>query len=81
MSNFKFELNIKGVDALRKSPEMHAVIQKYADNVVANAGDGFEQHLFVGKKRLAITVTPGSVAASKKNLKENTLVKALGAAK
>ena len=74
------KINYAGVGELLRSPEMDNVLKGYADAVVNNAGEGFVSHRYEGK-RIAYTITPDSVQASNKNKKENTLVKALGAAR
>lgn len=81
MNNLRFELNGAGVRELLKSPEMNSVLAQCADAVVSNAGEGFEKHIYVGNKRIAYTITAETVKAYRSNMKHNTLVNALGAAK
>lgn len=81
MANYKVEVNIQGVRDLLRSEEVNNICSACADRVVASAGEGYEKRLYVGERRLAYTIVPTSIEASKKNLKHNILVKALGAAK
>lgn len=78
MSNVKIELNSAGIREMLKSPEIEAECKKHAQNVADKAGDGFEVNTMVGKTRVNAMVYAATNAAYSKNLKENTLLKALG---
>lgn len=75
------KLNYGGVRELLKSAEMDSVLSGYASAVVNAAGDEFEAHKYTGASRIAYTVTPSTPRAAAIASRENTLLKALGAAK
>lgn len=81
MAKAIFDMNWSGVSTLLKGKEMQDICSRLGDQVVAQAGEGYEKTVHVGSRRCYATITPTSIEASKKNLKHNTLVKALGAAK
>lgn len=72
------ELNSAGIQELLKSSEIEAVCKEYADKVANRAGTGYEVNTQVGKTRVNAMVFADSFAARKDNLKNNTLLKALG---
>lgn len=72
------ELNSAGIQELLKSAEIESVCKEYADKVANRAGDGYEVNTQVGKTRVNAMVYADSFAARKDNLKNNTLLKALG---
>lgn len=82
MSSFKFVLNRKGVMELLNSGEMAGVIAEAADGVSGRAasmtGLDYETVVMHGKKRVNGFVQAGSAHAYYENLKNNTLIKALG---
>lgn len=81
-SSFRFELNRAGVRELLQSSEMQTVLQEAAERVRSNAGSmtslEYRSQVRVGKNRAVATVAADSAAAYYENLKNNTLVKALG---
>lgn len=81
MSKVKFTLNRKGVGELLKGGEMQAILSEAGNQVAKNAGKGFEAKTVVRPTRAVTTIAPDSVAAHFKNLKENTLLTALGGGK
>ena len=60
MSNVKFELNLPGLNALMKSPEMQSALNAAAKQIAQNSGDGtdFETAHPIGF--IAIASTRGS---------------------
>ena len=74
---FKFELNSAGVRALLQGPQIQTVLTKYASNIRARAGDGYEQDIHVGKNRANAMVWAESFKAKGDNKKNNTLLKAV----
>ena len=42
VSNVKFELDLKGLNELMKSPEMQGVLNDAAQKIAGAAGDGYE---------------------------------------
>lgn len=77
MSNFKFELNRAGVRELLKGGEMKNIVEGYASEIRGRAGPDYEQDSYVGKTRVNAMVYPGSPEAYYRNLKHNTLLKAI----
>lgn len=81
MSNIKFELNGEGVAEILKCEEIKGLCTEYAQQVANHAGEGFvtEDHIY--KKRAGATVKSDNPKSYYKNLKHNTLLKALGQVK
>ena len=80
MSKVQVKLNYKGVQELLKSSEMDAILDEYADRVMKQLDDGYEvEH----RKTDRAVVAVGAVTAKARvqNSRDNTLLKALGAAK
>ena len=81
MGNIKFELNSEGIKKLLKSSEMQAGLKEYVSKVQNSAGEGYTVSSYVGKSRANVSVHAKTKKAKKDNLKNNTLLKALGSAK
>lgn len=81
-SSFRFELNRAGVRELLRSGEMQNVLREAAQGVQNKAsgmtGLEYSAEVKVGKNRAVATVACDSAHAYYENLKNNTLVKALG---
>lgn len=85
MSKVKIELNLPGVNAMMKSPEIQAALQSAGEAVAAAASNmsggeayGVRTHL---ASYVAITnVYPESRKAARANLEDNTLISGVGAA-
>ena len=75
MSDFKFELNRKGVRELLKSEEMQEVLMSYAKSVQNRAGEGYSIH--VGKNRANVSVQTIDDNGMRDNLEKNTLLRSL----
>lgn len=78
MANFKFELNTAGVRELMQSSEMMAICEQYANNAVAQLGDGYEASTYTGKTRVNASVIATSYEARKENSENNSILKAVG---
>ena len=78
MAKTKFELNRSGVRELLRSPEMMAVCQDYANRALSSLGDGYEVSTMTGRNRVNAEVRAETFEARKENLKNNTILKALG---
>lgn len=78
MAKFKFVLNRQGVSELMNSSEMQDVLSGYASQIQQSAGDGYEMDVKPGKRRASARVKPAAAKAYFKNLRGNTLLKALG---
>lgn len=77
MSKMVFKLNKSGVRELLKGEDMKKVLSEKADEIVGRCGDGFEAKENVGTNRANVLIKTNSVRAYYKNLKENTILKAL----
>ena len=80
MSNVRVEMNYAGVRELLKSSEMKSVLDGYANSVMQQLDDGYEiEHRTTDRAVVAIGAV--TVKARVQNSRDNTLLKALGAAK
>lgn len=80
MSKIQVKLNYKGVRELLKSSEMKSVLDGYADRVMKQLGDGYEVERRT-TDRAVVAVGATTAKARVDNSRNNTLLKALGAAK
>lgn len=81
LANFKFELNRDGVKELLQSEEMQKVLAKKADEVLRRLpsyGNGYGKTSGMTSERAKVTVGTRTNRAARENLKNNTLLKALG---
>lgn len=74
MNNFSFELNREGVAELLHSNEMEEVLMEYANNIQSRAGKGFRAKQL---RTRVVVVEAYTDKAKEKNLKNNTLLKAV----
>ncbi len=81
MSKVKIVLNRDGVRSLLRSAEMQAICEQHASNARSKLGDGYEVSTFVGKNRCNASVKAVSKKARKENMKDNTILKAIGSGK
>ena len=77
-NNMKFELNRAGVGELLKGSAMQGVLSSYGDSIASGLGDGHSKNVAVLGTRAVCSVHADTYAARKKNLEQNTLLKALG---
>lgn len=80
MSKVKVELNSSGMIRLFKDANIQAVCRNVAESVARNTGmeDGYNVSTWVGPFRAGATVWCDSPEATKDNLENNTMLKALG---
>lgn len=78
MADIKIKLNSAGVQEMLKSVGAQSVCAEHAKRVLARCGDGYEMDTYIGQRRVNCGVYPATAKAYYKNLKENTLLKALG---
>lgn len=76
MSDIKFELNRAGVRELLKSPGIQSALIASAGKIRNRAGNDYD--VYVGANRANVSVRTGSEAAERDNLRNNTLLKAIG---
>ena len=81
MSKFKFELNSDGVKSLLLGEEMKNVLNEYGQRVAKNTGKSsdYEVDVKAFKTRASARIACNNQKALSDNLKNNTLLKALGA--
>lgn len=80
MSKVTVKLNYKGVQELLKGDTMRNFLDEYADRVMKQLDDGYEvEHR--DTDRAVVSVGAVTAKARVQNSKNNTLLKALGAAK
>lgn len=80
MSNFKFELNLPGLNELMKSGEMQNYLLNAGNVVAKSAGEGYEAEVHLADYVAISNVYPTTFKSRRDNLNNNTLVKAIGAA-
>lgn len=81
MGKVRFELNRSGVRELLLSDEMGDAVSAYGQKILDSAGEGYEKDLYRGRNRVNSMVWPETIHAKNSNMKHNTLLKAMGAAK
>ena len=81
MANCKFVLNRAGVRELLKSEEMLEICREHAKDVQQRAGEGFVAEDRHYPSRNGVAVRADSPEAYNRNMKHNTLLKALGGSK
>ena len=74
----KIELNRAGVRELMRSQEMMDVCEGYANRAAGMLGEGYEVSTHVGTNRVNASVAAITYAAKKDNLKNNSILKAIG---
>lgn len=77
MSKVKIELNSAGVRDMLRSPEMQALLEERAQNVLNSLGVGYDKSLMVGKNRANVSIMVTTYDAYRDNLSNNTILKAL----
>ena len=81
MSKVKFELDIRGLNELMKSPEMKSILDQEGAKVAGRAsgmsGEQFGHRTHVADYVAITNVYPDSKEAARDNYNNNTLLKAL----
>lgn len=77
MSKFKFYLHEQGVRELMQSEEMQEILEEKANEMLGVLGEGYTKETRVGYTRANTNVIADSYEARIKNLKHNTLLKAV----
>lgn len=78
MADIKIELNRSGVAELMKSQEMLGLCESLAQKAAGSLGDGYEVTTYVGRTRANASIHAVTDKARKDNLKNNSLLKAIG---
>ncbi|MBE5852272.1 MAG: hypothetical protein E7299_04870 [Lachnospiraceae bacterium] len=79
MANVKVEINYKGLLELFKNEQIKEKCISVANNVAQIAGEGYNVSNWTGPHRAGATVWCDSYDAIRDNMKNNTMLKALGA--
>lgn len=76
----KFELNRAGVRELLKSPDMRDILQDYGNQAINRLGEGYEAVPGDTSEsvRAKVKVTATTYKTRRDNLKNNTILKAVG---
>lgn len=78
ISNLKITLDRKGVRELLKSQEMMNICTEFAYRAQSHLGEGYAVTYMTGKNRVNASIFAETPEAQKENLKNNTILKALG---
>lgn len=84
MGEFKFELNHAGAVELLQSPELVSLIESLGNQcaeAASSKGVEYKSETAVRGDRVSAKITPDNPHAYYSNLKNNTLLKALGSIK
>lgn len=74
----KFELNLAGLNELMKSSEMQAALLEAGKAVASAAGEDFDAEVHQASWVAISNVYPTTIEAYRRNLRDNTLIKAVG---
>lgn len=77
-SKIRIELNTKGIGELLKSQEMAALVEDRAQAVAGRADGNYNVGTVHAQTRVIATVEAADSKTRRQNLKNNTLLKALG---
>ena len=80
MADVKFKLNLPGLNELMKSSEMQSALLEAGNAVASAAGSDYAAEVHTANYIAISNVYPDSKAAASENFKDNTLLKAIGAA-
>lgn len=80
MAKLRFELDRTGVGELLKSSEVRAVLHQYGDGAVSRLGEGYEatDSDTSSSKRAKVMVRATTFKTRRDNVKNNTILKAVG---
>ena len=81
MSKVKFELNRAGVRELLRSPEMLKICHDAGEQALQRLGPGYQITSHTGKNRVNVSVGPATAEAYFDNLRNNSVLKAVGSVK
>lgn len=77
--NVRFELNLKGLNELMKSPEITEAVYEAGKAVAEAAGEGYAAEVHQARYISISNVYGETEKAKRENLRDNTLLKAVGA--
>ena len=79
MGKVKFELNLPGLNTLMKSGEMQAQLQAAGEAVAGVADGNYGVRVHEASFVAIANVYPEDAESNRKNMKNNELIKAIGA--
>lgn len=79
MKRIKVKINSAGAEAILKSDEVLADLERRAKAIAAAAGDGFETSSMVGQSRARAGVGTGTREAMRSEAEDRSLTRALDA--
>ena len=81
MAKVEFKLNKKGLEELLSSPQMQAVLEQKAQEIVDRAGEGYSYKISQGTKakinRKTAFINTDTPESAQDNLENNTILKSL----
>lgn len=78
MAKVEIVLNPAGVRELLKSDDIMQICKEHANRAVSALGDGYAVNTYVGANRVNAEVSAETFLARRDNMKNNTILKALG---
>ena len=77
MSNIRVELNHDSIREYLHTPELLELLKGYADEAAAQLGEGYEAETYHAATRNIASVYADTDEARKKNLENNSILKAV----
>lgn len=77
MSDIRVELNSEGIRQYLHTPELLALLKGYADKAAGQLGEGFAADTYHAAGRNIASVYADTPEARKKNLENNSILKAV----
>ena len=77
MSNIRVELNSEGIRQYLHTPELLDLLKGYADKAAGQLGEGFAADTYHAAERNIASVYADTPEARKKNLENNSILKAV----
>lgn len=74
----RVELDTDSVRALMQSPEMQSILLETADEIRDRCGEGYASDCIIMETRAISSVYTENYTAMRDNLKNNTILKAMG---
>lgn len=75
---WKCYITKSGMSQVLRSKEVNSCLKEIGDNIVSNAGEGYEATVTTLSNRCVLHVKATTPKAYNSNLKHNTLLKAMG---
>lgn len=79
MAKSKIKWRVKGFEEVRRLPGVKAELSQIAESMADSLGDGFVAEVGEGKTRSRAAVIAASTRARRRNARDNTILRELGA--